>query len=760
MSFKWILPLFLPITLCVVSSATYDPDQRLVCGRRVQKAVYLIRDGVTAKPGQWPWHVALYHRRTPTLKYHCGGTILDAGTILTAAHCVSTGNGVLPRHQVFIAVGRTQLAAEIDHTETHAVQSIMVHPEFQINGIANDVALLKLARNVTWSRFVQPACLWNMADRESILGRNGTIVGFGITEHGVVSDQLKQVSLSVLDPLVCIADDRAVFGNHLTAEMLCARGDAHVRACEGDSGGGMFFEVGGRWFVRGVISFAPGVCGAQASDASPTNTALIDAARYLAWITQYIDPRVLPLDTDEVVVDYEEKMRLFDFETCGLRSNESDRIPWLGALLPSSTDNFVIPRVIIHPKYKSTSQEDNIALIELLNPVLEPICIPVTPRMRTNSYANLSMIVIKKGLLESTPVSYVNRTACAEMLASESFSLMQNNKQLCARMPPEDSSDCRPFITGSPLHQIRMVGRVQRIFLRGFVLHLQSCDSTKPSVYIDINEHMDWLLYSMRDDDKDRTESTSLESDWNGLMQTGKPSLMLFDMYSCGLSASLFRPENRYPNVPWIGWLHEQRPLTLTDVSLDRIAILIQDYYALASAEMVENKTQWRYLTFGAVGNYLTCPKDKDCERYVRLVSVKDITIHPNFTKHPLRHNVALIEFSTRLTLDHEFIRPICLPFTESTRSSQPITWATSAINMFHTEYRKLTLLNLTDCKQQFVQDGITINQSDISICAIDSSGDRQSLSGRSQEPTRCKSYRSKESSSIRSTSPGFQIMT
>lgn len=40
--------------------------------------------GKPAKPGAWPWVVAMYRDGV----FHCGGVILDASWILTAAHCV------------------------------------------------------------------------------------------------------------------------------------------------------------------------------------------------------------------------------------------------------------------------------------------------------------------------------------------------------------------------------------------------------------------------------------------------------------------------------------------------------------------------------------------------------------------------------------------------------------------------------------------------------------------------------------------------
>ena len=40
--------------------------------------------GTDARPGAWPWQVAIYYRG----RFHCGGSLLNARWLVTAAHCV------------------------------------------------------------------------------------------------------------------------------------------------------------------------------------------------------------------------------------------------------------------------------------------------------------------------------------------------------------------------------------------------------------------------------------------------------------------------------------------------------------------------------------------------------------------------------------------------------------------------------------------------------------------------------------------------
>ncbi|XP_040170638.1 uncharacterized protein LOC120904598 [Anopheles arabiensis] len=427
-SLKWFLPLL--AILCWVSQ-TSGQENRLACGRRKVKSLYLIHNGIDAKAGHWPWHVALFHRKDGQYEYACGGSILDENTILTAAHCVYIQSGVISASRVSVDVGRIHLKDTSEYTQTHRVREIIVHPGFSKNSIINDIALIKLGSNITMNKYVQPVCLWTRdSNQESIVGKNGTIVGFGLNEQDVVSDQLKQAQIGVVDALTCIASDRGVFGTHLTSDMFCGKGEKGVSACNGDSGGGMFFEVSGKWYVRGLVSFTPlrgntGLC-------DPLKyTAYTDVTMYLEWIKPYIDERVLSYESDVLDIDYEEKLRLFNFETCGAKSSSYAEnginwtLPWLGAVrspnnvVPRCTITLIsewyavgpahcfeddrneafivlgsyvdlsntdcldrngttvcthpsqtrrIQRVIVHPKFDRNDYTNNIALIELLSP--------------------------------------------------------------------------------------------------------------------------------------------------------------------------------------------------------------------------------------------------------------------------------------------------------------------------------------------------------------------------------------------------------
>lgn len=53
------------------------------------KQDYRVIGGSQAKIGSYPWQAMIVRREGATESFHCGGSIIDARWILTAAHCIS-----------------------------------------------------------------------------------------------------------------------------------------------------------------------------------------------------------------------------------------------------------------------------------------------------------------------------------------------------------------------------------------------------------------------------------------------------------------------------------------------------------------------------------------------------------------------------------------------------------------------------------------------------------------------------------------------
>jgi len=81
-----------------------DTDPITGCGISIKSNLLILDRQITA-PGQWPWHVALYHHEGNDTRYRCGGTFVGTRTIITGmfmySHLVKI-NGSLQMEKLYI----------------------------------------------------------------------------------------------------------------------------------------------------------------------------------------------------------------------------------------------------------------------------------------------------------------------------------------------------------------------------------------------------------------------------------------------------------------------------------------------------------------------------------------------------------------------------------------------------------------------------------------------------------------------------------
>jgi trypsin len=228
--------------------------------------------GTQAANGEFPFMVSL---QTPGGFHFCGGSILDATHVLTAAHCVE---GNTSPSDVRAVVGRHDVTR---NGQVKQVASIHVHPQY--TG-ANDIAILKLASAINMvnpsSGYTPAPVARNAAASNEASGTQVTVMGWGATSEGGGSPTyLRKVSV----PMISVSKCRSQYGSAVTDDFICAGLDEGGRdSCQGDSGGPMVVMVNGQPVQTGIVSWGAGC-------ARPNQAGVYSSVRYFqSWINSIV----------------------------------------------------------------------------------------------------------------------------------------------------------------------------------------------------------------------------------------------------------------------------------------------------------------------------------------------------------------------------------------------------------------------------------------------------------------------------------------
>lgn len=229
----------------------------------------IVGGGEVPDPNPYVWQVAItgFPYLGPFSQY-CGGSLIAAQWVLSAAHCFSNNGEVTPANEVGVLVGVRDLR---DATAALAVSRIFVHPDYVQRTFANDIALLQLSAPVSDSSLIIPLATAGDDTTFAAPGTLATVSGWG----GLVGyapdsplspgdqqypDILHAVELPIVDNATCQGPNPTVIDS-----MICAGLEAGGKdSCQGDSGGPLVVPDGNAGYIQvGVVSFGQG-CAAPA----------------------------------------------------------------------------------------------------------------------------------------------------------------------------------------------------------------------------------------------------------------------------------------------------------------------------------------------------------------------------------------------------------------------------------------------------------------------------------------------------------------
>ncbi|MGC9539839.1 S1 family peptidase [Streptomyces sp. UG1] len=174
----------------------------------------------------------------------CGGTLVSATKVVTAAHCMvgeSTGS-------IRVVGGRTYRNGT--NGTVSRVSDIWIHPDYQDVTAGNDVAVLTLSTSMPYT----PVSYVGSSDTGVYAtGTTARIIGWGTTSSGgSSSNQLRTATVPTVSDSSCAGSYGSDF---LASDMICAGNTSGgVDTCQGDSGGPLI--IGG--VLAGITSWGEG----------------------------------------------------------------------------------------------------------------------------------------------------------------------------------------------------------------------------------------------------------------------------------------------------------------------------------------------------------------------------------------------------------------------------------------------------------------------------------------------------------------------
>uniref|UniRef100_A0A1B0AQV6 Uncharacterized protein n=1 Tax=Glossina palpalis gambiensis TaxID=67801 RepID=A0A1B0AQV6_9MUSC len=157
--------------------------------------------GEVSKKGAWPWIALIgYDDSFSSTPFKCGGTLITARHVLTAAHCIR-------RDLTFVRLGEHDLTtdAEARHVDIPVVRKES-HPEYNKRNGHSDIAVLYLAFNVKYTDSIAPICLPFSPElrQKSYVRHTPFVAGWGKTmEGGQSANVLQELQIPVFENEVC-----------------------------------------------------------------------------------------------------------------------------------------------------------------------------------------------------------------------------------------------------------------------------------------------------------------------------------------------------------------------------------------------------------------------------------------------------------------------------------------------------------------------------------------------------------------------------
>jgi hypothetical protein len=199
--------------------------------------------GTLSAQGLPTWHVNIYHMNTQK----CGGSLLSATFIVSAAHCFwHPTREILPASEFTAIAGivnRDHMQDDVQKSKLSRIHTSGFYMDFE-GRYGDDIAVVQLEKPFVYTLTVSPVCLdYTQHDSRIVTklprwGRN---------------DMMQMIDLISVPILKCINEIRWDLIGFITSDKDCVIDGSEL--CLGDGGNGLVYtDYNNRHFLIGVVS--------------------------------------------------------------------------------------------------------------------------------------------------------------------------------------------------------------------------------------------------------------------------------------------------------------------------------------------------------------------------------------------------------------------------------------------------------------------------------------------------------------------------